>query len=513
MKKLITVWLSLALMLALAVPAAAYEGAEDDTDNTEDTADNTEWTLDDWDGVVRFPDNLDPGFAVDDEGNRLWDTHGDDEIDEAQWQERLDSAITEAGGIPGQVNVMLNGKCVTFPYGVPEITSGGRTMVPMRAILEALGAEVDYDNDTKTAQAVLGDLTITHVVGSDIIDSSKDGQLTMDTVSYVKDGSTLVPLRFFSQALGYEVYWDNVYRTAVVIDKAKLVREIDSSLTIVNDLLAQENDVTGNQSLSLSLDATVQLAGSDEMPLTLEMTALYNETATNINCTADISVLPALLEALGEEMPKELALLPDSLEIQCIFSDGIWMTIPSLKELTGDMWFEIADDELMDEIGQTFELYDAGMAAKMTMGGLLYTVMEYADTETPFNLYSDLTEVAGLVTEMLGDDTFTEDGGAYTWNGTLPEALWTTGGSPVSIQMTIGEDGTCTYTMELDYEDMVKASIKGTSSATEESMEGEIHIQDVCDATFQMTATLQASEDAPVSEPPAGAQIIPLPLN
>ena len=124
---------------------------------------------------------------------------------------------TAAPARPSGVSVQVNGKNVTFPNASPAVING-RTMVPMRAVLETLGAEVDYDGETKTVQAKLGDVSLTHVIGTDAIQTASGEKLTMDTTSYVKNGSTLVPLRFFSQALGYEVYWDEGARTAVVID-------------------------------------------------------------------------------------------------------------------------------------------------------------------------------------------------------------------------------------------------------------------------------------------------------
>lgn len=59
---------------------------------------------------------------------------------------------------PSGVSVQVNGKNVTFPNASPAVING-RTMVPMRAVLETLGAEVDYDGETKTVQAKLGDVS------------------------------------------------------------------------------------------------------------------------------------------------------------------------------------------------------------------------------------------------------------------------------------------------------------------------------------------------------------------
>ena len=44
---------------------------------------------------------------------------------------------------------------------VPPQLVGGRTLVPMRAIFEYLGAEVAWDNDTRTATGTLNDMVVT----------------------------------------------------------------------------------------------------------------------------------------------------------------------------------------------------------------------------------------------------------------------------------------------------------------------------------------------------------------
>ena len=44
---------------------------------------------------------------------------------------------------------------------VPPQLVGGRTLVPMRAIFEYLGAEVTWDNDTRTATGTLNDTVVT----------------------------------------------------------------------------------------------------------------------------------------------------------------------------------------------------------------------------------------------------------------------------------------------------------------------------------------------------------------
>jgi len=53
------------------------------------------------------------------------------------------------------IQVELNGRALAFTQP-PELING-RTMVPMRDIFEALGARVDWNNDTLTVTATRGD--------------------------------------------------------------------------------------------------------------------------------------------------------------------------------------------------------------------------------------------------------------------------------------------------------------------------------------------------------------------
>ncbi|MDF2838556.1 MAG: Copper amine oxidase N-terminal domain, partial [Evtepia sp.] len=68
---------------------------------------------------------------------------------QAQTQESVNKAIVKAGGKLNQINVKLNDKCIAFPDAVPELQNGS-TMVPVRALMEALGAKVTMDKNTVT---------------------------------------------------------------------------------------------------------------------------------------------------------------------------------------------------------------------------------------------------------------------------------------------------------------------------------------------------------------------------
>lgn len=214
---------------------------------------------------------------------------------------------TAAPARPSGVSVQVNGENVTFPNASPAVING-RTMVPMRAVLEALGATVDYDGETGTVQARLGDVTLTHVIGTDAIQTASGEKLTMDTTSYTKNGSTLVPLRFFSQALGYEVYWDEGARTAVVIDKAAAVAKIDESFTILNDLQAkQRQGLDGDLAIDMDFSGEAKLldsiSGDKALPFSMKLSAIYGSEAMNAGSSTIGGALYALAEMADAEVP------------------------------------------------------------------------------------------------------------------------------------------------------------------------------------------------------------------
>lgn len=110
-------------------------------------------------------------------------------------------------------SVLLDGKSVSFD--VPPEIENGRTMVPLRAIFEALGAEVNWDNSTSTAIATK-DNTIVKL-GTDGRAYINGKPVTLDMPAKEVFGRILVPLRFVSEAFGCQVYWDETSQIASII--------------------------------------------------------------------------------------------------------------------------------------------------------------------------------------------------------------------------------------------------------------------------------------------------------
>src|SRR5690606_27949634 len=111
--------------------------------------------------------------------------------------------------------VTFNGHPVTFD--VEPVNVNDRVFVPFRAIFEKMGADVAWDEATRTVTATRGDTTVQLVIGSTT--ARVNGQArTLDAAPFIQDGRTLVPLRFVSEAFGAEVEYDAATTAISIVD-------------------------------------------------------------------------------------------------------------------------------------------------------------------------------------------------------------------------------------------------------------------------------------------------------
>ena len=109
--------------------------------------------------------------------------------------------------------MVLNDSILSFDQ--PPVIEEGRTLVPMRFLFEQMGANVEWNEETKSARATLNNKAVTFAIDDN--EAEVDSQpVTMDVPARLINGKTMVPLRFFSEKLGYTVTWDEETRTAVV---------------------------------------------------------------------------------------------------------------------------------------------------------------------------------------------------------------------------------------------------------------------------------------------------------
>ncbi len=119
-----------------------------------------------------------------------------------------------------KVAVYLNN--VKQSYTPSAYMKNGTTLVPMKPIFEALGATVSYDSATKKVTATKDSKKIVIGVGNKTAYVDANGTTSTINLSHpaeVYQGTTMVPLRFVSQALGAEVTFDETKLTVYITTK------------------------------------------------------------------------------------------------------------------------------------------------------------------------------------------------------------------------------------------------------------------------------------------------------
>lgn len=149
--------------------------------------------------------------------------------------------------------VQLDGKQLTFD--VPPVIEDGRTLVPLRAIFEAMGATVSWDQSTQTATATKDGTTVVLQIGSTT--PTINGQVKqLDVPAKIVNGRTLAPLRFVGEAFGGTVGWDPATQIITLstrssttpsqvsanLPAATIVRVVDGD-TIVANVAGQEQKI------------------------------------------------------------------------------------------------------------------------------------------------------------------------------------------------------------------------------------------------------------------------------
>lgn len=114
------------------------------------------------------------------------------------------------------IKIIVDGEEVSFEGDQSPVIENGRTLVPFRAVFEKMGAEVKWFSDIKLCEASLGQLTVgIHIDSTEVV--LGDGMsVESDVPAKIMNGRTMVPLRVLSEGIGAEVEWDGETKTVTI---------------------------------------------------------------------------------------------------------------------------------------------------------------------------------------------------------------------------------------------------------------------------------------------------------
>jgi len=117
------------------------------------------------------------------------------------------------------ITVSVNSKNIIFPDAKPFIDINNRTLIPVRFVSEALGAEVKWNAELREVDIMKSITSIKVRINDRNLVINKKIQ-PMDTKAIIKEDRTFVPIRYVAEALGANVEW-NASTRAVIITTIK----------------------------------------------------------------------------------------------------------------------------------------------------------------------------------------------------------------------------------------------------------------------------------------------------
>lgn len=443
MKRKICILLTILMVLGCISPALAageesaglyeqYGPWNTWTQEQKDAAEES-WTEEDWDQYWMDYEAwawLPMDQYYEDNENWSMEYYG---MDESDWQDYLTEEKTDMGmPFPEGINVSLNGTYLDFG-GLEPMAVNGRTLVPFRALLEGMGAQVDYTDGLITAKTQAGD-TLTMRLGDSKLSYTVGDKLEetdMGAAPTAVGGRVYIPVRAAAEALGLGVYWDDYYETAYLTDWDALQAEVDSYFTCYNELIAASMAAvdwsktyagTGNMTLTGTLYGEKE---NDSASIALDMTTLQSKDGVSADLTLGVdlgdledtifsALPPEALELIHDADGDQMSLILNTNEGTVYFQGGGVFQLTS--ELGEDQWMGIRMDDAQRVM--LSQMLSGGW--EFTLGSLLVEQQKNSTWyyQSPWETVMDTVLPLRL---FLGDENFTrkESGSIVTYSAHL----------------------------------------------------------------------------------------------
>lgn len=184
------------------------------------------------------------------------------------------TALPGCTALAKDVNIVIDGEELNLDVA-PQIIDG-RVMVPIRGVLENLGALVKWDDETQTVSARKSSKTVSLEIGSNDVtldkgETNDDGSAKTETIqtdvaAQLISDRTLVPLRVISEAMGYSVDWnDETYTVSITTDNDEDESWKDNKVSVDMSTLSVSGDgaSVSDNTLTISKGGVYTLSGKN----------------------------------------------------------------------------------------------------------------------------------------------------------------------------------------------------------------------------------------------------------
>ncbi len=198
-------------------------------------------------------------------------------------------ALLATAGISGVANadiaVQLNGQ--PLATSTAPVQMNGRTLVPLRDIFEALGANVNWNAAAQTIVATRGTTQIGLAINNRTA-SVNGSPVTLDQAATLINGRTFVPLRFVAEATGAKVDWNGALQTVSILTAPTnnpTIPVVTNPNTLPNYGNNGNNNGTGSQVANYR---QISIPAGVVIPVTLD--SALNSATTRVGSTFTASI-------------------------------------------------------------------------------------------------------------------------------------------------------------------------------------------------------------------------------
>jgi hypothetical protein len=153
------------------------------------------------------------------------------------------------------VGILLDGK--KLELDVEPFIENNRTLIPVRGVMEGLGADVGWDAKERLVTIDKEDIKIKLFIGSDVAivtkEEGKEEKIQLDVPAKIVNDRTFIPGRFVTETVGAQVDWEPELRAMIITSENYMVdpeKQKDETVSaeaidyeIINPSEISENEV------------------------------------------------------------------------------------------------------------------------------------------------------------------------------------------------------------------------------------------------------------------------------
>lgn len=175
------------------------------------------------------------------------------------------------------ISVLIDGKKVEFNQssGLPFIDQANRMQVPFRQTMEQFGCRVNWDSINKIAIAEKDGITVQVPIGAPHIIKNSE-KIQNDTSAIIKDGRTYLPIRAVLESFGANVNWNqDKHQVVITKDDIQAVQNAETQtpkgepilLNAIEPVVIVKPAYNGTEYLELTVDYSSVVFNSINTPI------------------------------------------------------------------------------------------------------------------------------------------------------------------------------------------------------------------------------------------------------